>query len=198
MNFETPLQIFRQLDPQYLVAFVGLLIAFALFRLSVSIPRKIGQLRDEVRKAVENIDEADEARKREATLSAVRRFESDPEVRQAVRAIWEKTRSGHLTDYSLLQQEDKFQVLSFLNYLDGVACGLKQGILDETVAKDYLQHVIHKSVQGLLLGESGETWIAGPTLVDPDSFENLIGLEKRWKETEVHPLFRMMGRGVTS
>lgn len=197
MDSENLLQLIFNLDPQYFVAGAGVLIAFGIFCLAVSIPRKIGLLIREVRKASANISAGDEADKREFTLTAVRRYESDPEVRAAVRHIWNKTKSPNGTDYSLLTDEDKFHVVSFLNYLDGVAVGLKQGILDEGVAKDYLQHIVHKSVLGLLLGHSGESWIAAKSLVDPAPFENLILLQKQWGMNEVHPLFRMIGHGVT-
>jgi hypothetical protein len=197
MNSTNLPQTLINLDPLYFVAGACVLIAFAILCLAFSLPRKIGQLLREVRRASESITVADEARKREATLDAVRRFESDPEVREAVRHIWRKTNTKNGTDYSLLTDEDRFHVVSYLNYLDGVACGLKQGVLDEAVARDYLQHVVHKSVMGLLLGESGDTWTAGNPLVDPGKFENLILLQKRWVVEEVHPLFRMIGHGVT-
>lgn len=191
------LQIIITLNPLYYVAGGCVLIAFSIFCLARTFSKRITQLREEVRHASNHISLADEARKREATLESVRRFESDPAVREAVRHIWNKTKTRSGSDYSLLDDNDRYHVVSFLNYLDGVACGLKQGVLDEAVAKDYLQHVIHKSVLGLLLGESGETWKAGRSLVDPDGFENLILLQKRWGVEEVHPLFKMIGHGVT-
>ncbi|MDF1754894.1 MAG: hypothetical protein P1U89_19055 [Verrucomicrobiales bacterium] len=197
MDFENPIQTFIAIDPLYLVAIACALIALFTLRLAISLPAKIAKLTKAVRNASDHIAVADEARKREATLTAVRRFESDPEIRNAVRHIWQKTKTPQGVDYSLLDSEDRFHVVSYLNYLDGVACGLKQGVLDEPVAKDYLQHVIHKSVPGLILGESGESWKAGKPLVDPEPFENLILLYKKWGIEEVHPLFKMMGHGVT-
>ncbi len=196
-SLNTFLSALENMDPLYLVAGACLLVALAIFRLAGAVSGRLGQLRGEVRQAAENITVADAARKREATLAAVRRFESDPEVREAVRHIWHKTRTPEGTDYSRLDAEDRFHVLSYLNYLDGIAVGLKQGIFDDTVARDYLQHVVHKSVHGLLLEEPGETWKAGPPLVDPEKFTNLIQLQKQWSAEEVHPLFRMIGHGVT-
>ncbi|MDF1811793.1 MAG: hypothetical protein P1V20_06250 [Verrucomicrobiales bacterium] len=197
MDFEKLLQTLISIDPQYLVAGSCIVIALGTLWLAMSLPKKINYLAKQVREASNHIALADEARKRESTLASVRRFESDPEIRNAVRHIWKKTKSPNGTDYSLLGDEDRFQVISFLNYLDGVACGLKQGVLDDSLARDYLQHVVHKSVSGLLLGESGDTWKAGTPLVDPEPFENLILLHKKWGIEEVHPLFRMIGHGVT-
>jgi len=197
MESKNFLQVLGDLDPLLFVAGSALLIALGIFWLALALPRKIGQLRDELRRASEHLALAEASRKRETTLDVVRRFESDPEVRRAVRHIWDKTGTPEGTDYSRLGDEDRFQVISYLNYLDGVACGLKQGILDEAVARDYLQHIVHKSVLGLLLGESGDGWKAGRPLVDPEKFENLISLQRRWVSEEVHPLFKMIGRGVT-
>jgi len=197
MDFQALLDQLNKFDPLYFVAVACLLIAIAIFRMAGKISRKIEKLLKEMERASDNITVADESRKREATLHVVRRFESDPEVRNAVRHIWDKTKAQNGTDYTLLDQDDRFQVISFLNYLDGVAVGLKQAVLDATVAREYLQHVVHKSVLGLLLGQSGDSWTAGPSLVEPDKFENLILLQKRWAVEEVHPLFRMIGHGVT-
>ena len=197
MDFTKLLQTIIQLDPLYYVAGACLLIAIGIFCLAISLRRTIGKLVKELGETADNITFADAARKREVTLNAVRRFESDPEVRDAVRHIWRKTNTQNGTDYSLLTDEDRFHVVTYLNYLDGVAVGLKQGVLDEAVAKDYLQHVVHKSVLGLLLGESGDSWRAGNSLVNPEHFENLILLQKQWGVEEVHPLFRMIGHGVT-
>jgi Domain of unknown function (DUF4760) len=191
------LDTFITLNPLYYIAGGCGLIALSILCLARTFSKKISQLREELRLASNHISQADDARKREATLEAVRRFESDMAVRAAVRHIWNKTKTRQGSDYTLLDENDRYHVVSYLNYLDGVACGLKQGVLDESVARDYLQHVVHKSVLGLLLGESGDSWKAGRPLVDVEAYENLILLQKRWGVEEVHPLFKMIGHGVT-
>jgi len=184
------LQHVCELEPASLIACATILMALALIWLALRLPARIRKLTRELKRGMERITVAEEARRREATLEAVRRFESDPEVRDAVRHIWKKSDQG--TDYALLTDEDRFHIITLLNYFDGIASGLKQGVLDEQVAKDYLQGIIHKIVKGLLRGESGHNWKAGTPIVEPEGFENLLALQARWGMEDAQSIIEML------
>lgn len=188
--FDPFLDKVSQLDPISLIACSAVVIALALAWLALLLPIKIGQLSRELRRGAKRLTLADEARRREATLESVRRFESDPEVREAVRHIWIKSEQG--TNYALLGNDDRFHIITLLNYFDGIASGLKQGVLDEQVAKDYLQGFIHKIVKGLLRGESGPNWKAGTPIIEPEGYENLMALQARWGMEDAQSIIEML------
>jgi hypothetical protein len=187
---DTFLQQVRELDPASLITCALIVVALALAWLALRLPARIRKLTRELRRAAERITIADEARRREATLEAVRRFESDPEVREALRRIWHKTEQA--TNFAMLTEKDRFDIITLLNYFDGIASGLKQGVLDEQVAKDYLRGIIHKIVKGLLRGESGPTWKAATPIVEPEGFENLLALQARWGMEDAQSIIEML------
>jgi|GEM_PF-2489378 len=179
-----------RLDLAALTATAVIVIALTLLWFAIILPFQLSRLSHELRRGMERITLAEQARRREATLEAVRRFESDTEVRDAVRHLWSRTEQG--TDFSLLTEEDRFHVVTLLNYFDGIASGIKQGVLDDKVARDYLHGVIHKVVKALLRGEGGPGWKGGPTLVEPENYRNLINLQSRWGLEESQSIIEML------
>lgn len=144
------------------------------------------QLRQTARALGAGVD----ARRRDRTLEAVRRYETDPQLRDAIRSNYEKTNQG--TDYSLLDEADRFNITTILNYFDGIACGIEQGLLLEPLVKDYLQFVLDKNVCALLRGQSGPTWDAAQPLVDPENYSVLLQLHDRWREKSQRSLYEML------
>lgn len=177
-------------NPQWALASAVLLVAVAIVLLALITAACAFGLNRQLRRTVQALSAATDARRRDRTLEAVRRYETDPQLREAIRSNYEKTRQG--TDYTLLDESDRFNILTILNYFDGIACGIEQGLLIEPLVKDYLQFVLDKNVCALLRGLSGPTWEAAPPLVDPESYSVLLQLQERWQEKSNRSLYEML------
>lgn len=177
-------------NPQWALAIAVLLVAASIFLLAFVTAFSITGLIGQLRRTVQALGAATEARRRDRTLEAVRRYETDPQLREAIRTTYERTNQG--TDYSLLGESDRFNIITILNYFDGIACGIEQGLLVESLVKDYLQFVLDKNVCALLRGQSGPTWDAAQPLVDPDNFSVLLQLHDRWREKSQRSLYEML------
>lgn len=177
-------------NPQWALALAVLLVALSIFLLAVVIAASAGGLIGQLRRNVQALGAATEARRRDRTLEAVRRYETDPQLREAIRSNYEKTNQG--TDYTLLDESDRFNIITVLNYFDGIACGIEQGLLIEPLIKDYLQFVLDKNVCALLRGQSGPTWEAATPLVEPDNYSVLLQLHERWRERSNRSLYEML------
>ncbi len=177
-------------DPQWLTAAALILIAVLLAGFLAFTTAQLGRLSGEIKRAVDMLRSSHDSHRRETTIEAVRRYETDPQLRESIKHIYQKTVQG--TDYSLLDASDRFHVLTLLNYFDGIACGIEQGILLEALVKDYLQVVLDKNVCALLRGQSGPTWVAAQPIVDPDSYGVLLALHQRWQNTSNSTLYEML------
>ena len=89
------------------------------------------------------------------------------------------------TDYTNIQDEHRLDCITVLNYLDGVAVGVEQKVYIEEMAKDYLEAIVHKAVQALVKGESGEGWKAGRPIATQAQFPTLYALHERWSPKTV-------------
>lgn len=177
-------------DPQRGLVSSILLVALALLVLAVATAASAAGLNRQLRRTVQALGAATETRRRDRTLEAVRRYETDPQLREAIRSNYEKTLQG--SDYSLLDESDRFHIITILNYFDGIACGIEQGLLIEPLVKDYLQFVLDKNVCALLRGQSGPTWAAGPPMVDSQNYSVLLALHDRWREKAQRSLYEML------
>lgn len=156
--------------------------AALVFLLLIVIAVQLGGLKKQVRLAVDHARINAEAQRRRATVEAVRRYESDPQLRDAIQKVWAKTAQG--TDYTLLDGNDEFNVITVLNYFDGIANGIEQGVLVEEIARDYLRMVMIKNVKAMLKGQSGDTWVADGPAVPDSGFDALMKLAHRWELEE--------------
>ncbi|MEO0445371.1 MAG: hypothetical protein AAF191_04765 [Verrucomicrobiota bacterium] len=177
-------------DPLWVLALGVSFVALSLLIMAVIALASLGSLRTQLKRAVDQLGVAADTRKRERTLEAVRRYETDPQLREAIRSNYTKTDQGQ--NYSLLDESDQFNILTVLNYFDGIACGIEQGLLIEPLVKDYLQFVLDKAVRALLLGQSGPNWNAGPPLVESDNYTVLLNLHQRWHANQNRSLYEML------
>lgn len=178
------------LTPEWITAFSAALSAFALLLLALFATAKLGTVAKQLSKTADQIGSALHSQREQRTLEAVRRYETDPELRTTIRIIYEKTEQN--TDYTLLDDSDRFHVLTLLNYYDGIASGIEQGIYIEALVKDYLGFVLDKTVRALLRGESGNGWDAGQPIVPTDNYEALLGLQQRWALESNRSLYEML------
>lgn len=95
-----------------------------------------------------------------------------------MRNIWNATAQG--TDYSLLSANNSFDVITILNYLDGLACGILQGVYIEALVKDYMHDTIEKAVKALIKGESGPGWKAEKGMFRPSDVPSLMRVYEDW------------------
>jgi hypothetical protein len=170
-------------DPEWIIA-----LALPLIGLILAV--QLGALTRQIKKAREVLALSREAQLRHETLEAVRRYETDPQLRASIKHLYDK--SIHGTDYSLLENSDRFHVVTLLNFFDGIACGIQQGLLIEPLVKDYLHAVLDKNVRALLLGQDGPGWVTGNPLVNPDEFEVLRNLHQRWVNRSNQSLYEML------
>jgi len=177
-------------NPLWVLALAVVLVACSIVFLALVTAITAGGLARQLRRAIGSLSVATEMRKRDRTLEAVRRYETDPQLREAIRSNYEKTNQG--TDYTLLDESDRFNIITILNYFDGIACGIEQGLLSEPLIKDYLQFVLDKNVRALLRGQSGPDWEAGTPLVEPDNYTVLLDLHERWQAKSNRSLYEML------
>jgi hypothetical protein len=170
-------------NPQWVIALALLLLVLVLLW-------QLGRLTRQIRKACELLALSREAQLRHETLEAVRRYETDPQLRASIKHLYDK--SIHGTDYSLLENSDRFHVVTLLNFFDGIACGIQQGLLIEPLVKDYLHAVLDKNVRALLLGQDGPGWVTGNPLVNPEEFDVLLSLHQRWVNRSNQSLYEML------
>ena len=73
------------------------------------------------------------------TLKACERYESDPILDTSLRNL-KKTRDAgrFLLDASVVS----IDIRTVLNYLDGIAIGVRQGFYDKTIVRDHLEPII--------------------------------------------------------
>ena len=165
-------------DPAWVAALAACATAFLVMLLLFVIAVQLGGLKKQLRAGVEHGRMNAEAQRRRATVEAVRRYETDPQLRSAIQALWVKTKQG--TDYTSLTDTDQFNVITILNYFDGIASGIEQGVLVEDIARDQLRFVLDKAVKALLKGQSGDSWVAEEPAAPDDGYDTLLSLQNRW------------------
>lgn len=165
-------------DPNWITALAGALGAIFLLFMLLVLCVQLGGIKKYLRATLEQTKAGAEAERRRATVEAVRKYESDPELRNAIQTLWTKTKQG--TDYTLLEEADKMHAHTLLNYFDGICHGVEHGVLVDDVVREYLRPVVHKAVKALIKGESGDTWISDGPLVDEEGYETLLKMHHRW------------------
>ena len=135
----------------------------------------------------EQITQAADQERRRNTLEVIDRAESDPLIKAASANLWQA--SNHGTDYTKLTEANKFDAITLLNYLEGMAIGIFQNIYVEQMARDYLQEIVRKAVKALIRGESGDGWKATHEMFSCSEFAILCQLYDKWFPT-TQPQFR--------
>jgi hypothetical protein len=125
----------------------------------------------------DQLKQSTDQEKRRNTLAVVERVETDAALREAYKAIWDSSAGG--TDYSKTT-EQKYHVLTILNFFEGVAVGIAQQIYVESMARDYLNDVLKKSVEVWLLAESAEGLKLPAKMFASTDFEELRRLYSKW------------------
>jgi hypothetical protein len=108
------------------------------------------------------------------TLSACERYDSDGVITQCLRSLKQGEDSGEIalkpTAYSL-------DLITILNYFEGIAIGISQGLYDKKVAKDHLEPIIAYYVDKYMSSEAQRHF----SIDAPSDYNRLIALHNEWR-----------------
>lgn len=114
--------------------------------------------------------------KRERTLNACNRYESDVVVEGCVRRLRTAMDSDELKGKERSFRQD---AIVLLNYLDTLAIGVQQGLYDENLAFDHTNAIVQKWYDLLLNYETAKTFG-----IDLKDYNRLCGMAQRWANVE--------------
>jgi hypothetical protein len=103
------------------------------------------------------------------TLRACQIYDTDPVIEAASLRAWRAAKNGE--DYS---QADKRDVIVVMNYFDGLAIGIEQGLYEEQIVRDHAQPIIDKLIKV----------IAPQTGVGEDLYPKLFKLQRTWSDNQ--------------
>ena len=131
------------------------------------------------------LEENQDREKRQRTLNACDRYVFDPIIHSYTNSIWLNSNNGK--DYTHITEPD-YNIIAFMNYLEGIAIGVSQGVYIKEIIRDYLWGDIYKAVKAIIRGESGEvegfSWKAINSLFTEKSYPNLLKLYSEFFESE--------------
>lgn len=148
------------LDAHWWIAIGTFALTAATLLLVLVARHQINSLREENRKA--------------ATLTACANYDLNPALYESVKCLWAARRSGDLD-----RDPEKYltQLAVVLNYLDGIAIGIDQGLYIEGLAYDHVQAIVSCHVKGYI--ESGLTRKAG---IPSEDYWRLVALHTKWSQ----------------
>lgn len=107
------------------------------------------------------------------TLVEASKYDTDPVLNECIRMLHEGRVSGALVDDPLKYRP---QIIALLNYLDGVAIGIEQGLYIDKLAKDHLKEIVEKHVAEYLENQKLMKQIGSKVA----NFHRLAAMAKRW------------------
>jgi hypothetical protein len=114
-----------------------------------------------------------------ATVRECARYTSDPIIYEATARIWKATEGGK--NYGKHDTIDKHDIITVLNYLEGIAVGVTQGLLVEAIVKDHFDVAISKIIKVYFEGEDGPTWSVDEPMFKGDEYRVLRSLYRKWE-----------------
>jgi hypothetical protein len=115
-----------------------------------------------------------EENRKSATLHICTCYETNPVIARAVRVLW-KARLRDDLEKNAKRYRPHFVVL--LNYLDGIAIGVEQGIYIEDLAWDHMEAIVAVNVRSYI--DSGIIERAG---MFKENYGSLLKMRDRWAE----------------
>jgi hypothetical protein len=108
------------------------------------------------------------------TLEAVNRYCEEVTLTAAATKIWRAKDTGELqTNPRSVRPE----VIIILNYLDGLALGLKQGLYIEDMVRDHMAELLNMYVEQHLQVEA-----ARRAEIDLNNYRMLLALHQKWSQ----------------
>jgi hypothetical protein len=118
--------------------------------------------------------------KKSQTLAACVSYESNPNLFQCMTVLWAARENGDIENHTKTYRP---QMAILLNYLDGIAIGIDQGLYIEDLAWDHMEAIVAAHVKYYI--DSRLIQKAG---LEPENFRRLVALRDRW--AEARPRFR--------
>lgn len=158
--------------------------------LAVAAWKQLPLLRDQLRVLTDEVQHSREASAAEAdrqeasrrdsqrqyietnTLRACEQYFSNPVIHSATQRLWEQSDGGRNYKDEKVSRHDLFTIL---NYLDGVAIGVHQGVFSEAIVRDYLPNTIIKVVDVIMRDALNG---------DRAGYEMLVRLRDGWRPKE--------------
>ena len=107
------------------------------------------------------------------TLSACERYDSDGVITQCLRNLKDGEDSGKIASSPLTYSLD---LITILNYFEGIAIGIDQGLYDKKVAKDHLEPIIAYYVDKYISAEAQQRF----NIDGHSDYKRLIALNHEW------------------
>jgi hypothetical protein len=118
------------------------------------VAEQVRGLAEQIRLSREGEKHAERRVRELETLKACEHYNFDPIIEAATKRLWDA--SDGMKDYSK-PGVDQRDVTVLLNYLDGIAIGVGQGLYIEPLVKDHLgflfDHVVRNIVEGTMKGD---------------------------------------------
>ena len=102
------------------------------------------------------------------TITACNKYDTDPVLHEVCTRIWKQSAEGRRYSSETIDQQD---LITMLNYLDGIAIGVKQGVLSNAITKDHLGPIFIKAVDIIIPAVFGSF----------DDYEAIAELRNGWK-----------------
>lgn len=107
------------------------------------------------------------------TIEACDRYDSDPLIDAALRKLSKDSSSGKLKKNPA---SDKIELVTVMNYFDGIAICLRESVFDEAIAKEQIGEIMIVHYRDLV--SSGIAVQAGIKMTD---YANLTALVEKWQ-----------------
>jgi hypothetical protein len=128
--------------------------------------------------AVAQITSTREENRRTRTLLACDRYDTDPILDACLRRLSAARENG--TPMSNTSQ-NRLDITSVLNYLDGIAVGISQGLYIEAIVRDHLGPIMDVHYNQYLT--AGTPQLFG---LDVQHFQHLNALCHKWSQPQAH------------
>ncbi len=118
------------------------------------------------------INETKEENRKWKTLEVCQAYEQNPCIEGAARRVYESKKIGELAKDPKRFGRD---AITLLNYLDGVAIGVRQGLYIEDLARDHLKEIVSANVTRFLLCGKPESFE-----IDDRDYQFLLAMHSQW------------------
>ncbi len=121
--------------------------------------------------------------RKSATLTACERYDTDPVLDRYIRQL-----SRYRDEAAKTPEKYRLAISTILNYLDGIAIGVAQGLYIDKLAKDHLEDFVKEYVPDDLM--DGAT--ARALTIKQSDYRHLLALYARWTKpkTAYGPLWK--------
>ncbi len=109
------------------------------------------------------------------TLKACEKYDTDPILTESLKILRDARNSG---DLRVNPEKYTLEMITILNYLDGIMIGIEQRFYDEDVVHDHLKPIIEDHVAEFLSEPYRSAILSGQL----DSYSRLTGMLDKWKQ----------------